>query len=247
MNTLDNQLDLNLNLLSGDPIIFQNICSIYPLTLREMKNLGFDTYNKYLSVLCMNLNDLKEIIEVDLDENINIFEIIYSNCKSEKTYKDFVFEALKCFLKEEVNLCEYGFFLGSISENRIINKDNFNGIVKIIKLQNCLIEKEIEEKIKPANERARKMLEQMKKNQEELNKVKNKNTLNIYDLISIFAAYSQNINIFNVWDLSFYQFDNQFNRLTIMKEYNANLQILMHCDTSKNNIELKHWLSPNVK
>jgi len=245
MNDEIENLDLNLNLLSGDPILFQNICNIHPLTLREMKNLGFNTYNRYLSVLCISLNDVKEMMNLN-EEDIDIFEIIYFNCKSDAIYQSLVFTALECFLKEKIGLCEYGFYLGKITENRIINKNNFSNIIRIIKLQNCLIEKEIEEKIKPANERARKMLEQMKKNQEELNKVKSKNSLNLYDLISIFAAYSENINIFNVWDLSFYQFNNQFNRLTIMKEYNANLQILMHCDASKNNIELKHWLSPNV-
>lgn len=235
------ELDLNLNLLSGDPIPIEDVCSIYPLTLRQIKNLSTTIYNKYLGVTCIDVNDIQKALNTA--EDIDVFETIYFSCKGNDEYKDIIFKAFKCFLREEIGLCDYGFHLGN--ENKIIHKGNYSDIIKIIKLQNCLVEKKEVEKYKPANERARKMLEQMKKNEEELNKVKSKDSLTLHDLISIFAAYSENINILNVWDMTFYQFNDQFNRLKIMKEYDCNLQILMHCDTSKNKIDLKHWLSPS--
>lgn len=241
------ELDLNLKLLRGKPIEVNDICKVHPITLDEIENITITKYYKYINLLCIDNETIKNIM--DLNEEITVFEFIYINCKSNKEYRESIFEAFEFFLREEINICDFGFYLGSISNEknniRIINEEVFKEIVKIIKLQNCLVDKQEEEKFKPANERARKMLEEMKKNQEELDKAKSKSkdSLNLCDLVSIFAAYSENMNIFNVWDLSFYQFNDQFNRLKIMKEYDANLQVLMHCDTSKNKIELKHWMS----
>ncbi|MFA5559901.1 MAG: hypothetical protein WDA59_10715 [Methanofastidiosum sp.] len=264
------ELDLNLRLLRGLPIEVQGI-KIYPVTIDDIVNVTFEKYSRFLNLLCMDKENIKELGV--LAEEINPFDFFYINSALNDSYKSLVFEALEFFLREKIGLyiCDIiegiekkrdfklndeqkkniiiesidskGFYVGSIDDGKIINNDIFNEIVKIIKLQNCIVEKEEEEKIRPANERARKMLEQMRKNEEELNKIKAKNALTFHDLVSIFAAYSENTNILNVWDLTFYQFNDQFNRLTIMKTYEANLQILMHCDTSKNKIELKHWLS----
>jgi len=230
------ELDLNLKLLRGLPIEVQGI-KIYPPTIDDIVEATFEKYNGFLNLLCIDKDSIKNIFK--LKEDISAFEFIVVGCNENDEYKNLIFEALQFFLKEKVDTHYAGFLV----DKQPMNEEAFNEIVKIIKLQNCLVEKETEEKIKPANERARKMLEQMKKNQEELNKIKAKNVLTFYDLISIFAAYSENINILNVWDLTFFQFNDQFNRLKIMKEYDANLQILMHCDTSKNKVELKHWLS----
>ncbi len=231
------ELDLNLKLLRGLPIEVYEI-KVYPITLSEIVSVTYEEYNKFLNWLCIDEKTIKQIL--DITDDISVFEFVLYSCKANVEYNNLILSALEFFIKEKISLCNLGFL---IKNNKIINQDIFYEIIKIIKLQNCVTEKEIEEKIKPANERARRMLEQMRKNQEELNKAKKKDSLNLYDLISIFAAYSENINIFNVWDLTFYQFNDQFNRLKIMKDFDANLQVLMHCSTKDNKVELKHWLT----
>jgi hypothetical protein len=252
-------IDLNLKLLRGKPIEIKGIkenqnIKIYPITLDQIEDISMEKYNQFLNLICINKESIKNLLSEELknidDSTISVFEFVYAHCTKSEEYKSLIFEALEFFLRCKIEICDYGFILGDISKDnvtniKIINEEIFNEIVKIIKLQNCIVEKDTEEKIKPANERARKMLEQMRKNQEELDKIKNKSSLTMCDLISIFAAYSENMNILNIWDLTFYQFNDQFNRLKIMKEYDANLQILMHCDTSKSKIELKDWLSPS--
>ncbi len=238
---MGDNLDLDLKLLRGKPILVDNI-KVHPPTLDDIVDISVEKYHKYLNLLCIDEKTIQKLL--NLDEKVSMFEFVYFNCTKDIEYRQLIFEAFDFFLREKVEICDFGFYLGEINENKIIHEEKFNEVTKIIKLQNCITEKEEEEKFKPANNKARQILEQMKKNQEELEKTKGKNSLDLHDLISIFSAYSDNTNILNVWDLSFYQFNDQFNRLKIMQDYNANLQILMHCDTSKNKIDLKHWMSP---
>lgn len=241
-----NDLNLELKLLRGHPIEIENVGKIHPITINNIIDATIEKYNQHLNVLCIESEDIKKFL--NNTEEMQTFEFLYINCYQSPEYRNIVLDALMFFFREEVYFDEkIGFYLGDIQDLRFINQDNYENIKNIIRKLNCLVsEKKVkEEQIKPANEKARKMLEQMQKNKEELDKVKSNNSLNLCDLISIFAAYSENINILNVWELTFYQFNNQFNRLKIMKEYNVNLQVLMHCDTSKNKVDLIHWLSPS--
>ena len=90
------------------------------------------------------------------------------------------------------------------------------------------------------------MLEKRRKARERLNKAKNNDSdgerLTLDDLVSIVCANGNGINIFNVWDLSFYAFNDQFNRMKMFDDYQISVQSLL-AGADPNEIELKHWMS----
>ena len=116
----------------------------------------------------------------------------------------------------------------------------------ILKKRNCLENIE-EEADNPANEMARRLLEKRKKTREKLTKVKaNQNgesddPLTIVDLMSIFAE-AEHMKLEDVFKYDVYQFNNQFNRMKIFKDYDVNIQALL-AGAKSEDIELQHWLS----
>ena len=48
MNLTD---DFTLKCLCGSPVFLEDICAIYPATLREIVNIGYDTFWQYLQIL----------------------------------------------------------------------------------------------------------------------------------------------------------------------------------------------------
>ena len=241
-----NEIDMNLKLLRGKPIEIEMVGKVYPITLNDIVDITIEKYYQFLSLLCVDKISIQKLLNID--DEIGVFEFIYINCIKNDEYKNFILEALEYFLREKIGLCDYGFYVGFIENNKIINEQIFEEIVKIIKLQNCLVSKVEKEKYKPVNERARKILEKLKKDQLTREKIKQRQanedgeSLDLFDLVSILSAYGNNINIFNIWDLTFFQFNNQFNRMKILKDCETNIQILMHT-TEPDKVEYQHWLS----
>jgi len=245
-----NELDLNMKLLRGTGVKIDKLGTIYPVTIGDIENVTMNKYNQYLNVLCVDTEDIKRLLEIT--EDIQTFDFIYLNCIRSEEYKNIVIDALQFFFKEEVSLKEnYGFYLGDFNDCRFINPDNYEEIKLILKKMNCLVsEVEEKEKYNPANEKARQIAEKLKKSKKIIKEIKRKEsdgeTLDLYDLISILVSYGNGIDIFNVWNLTFFQFNNQFNRMKIMKDYEVSIQILMNT-TEPDKIKYQHWLSKIVK
>jgi hypothetical protein len=247
---MDDELNLNLKLLRGHPIDINNVGKIHPVKMNNIVDITIGKYNQHLSVLCIETEDIKKLLNIT--DDLKTFEFIYLNCVKSIEYKDIVIDALKFFFKEEINFQKsYGFYLGDIEENRVISLDNYEEIKYVIKRMNCLVsESEGKEKYNPVNERARKILEKLKKDKAIRERIKQKESdgesLDLFDLVSILSAYGNGINIFNIWDLTFFQFNNQFNRMKILKDYEVNIQILMNT-TEPDKVKMQHWLSKIVK
>jgi hypothetical protein len=238
-----------LKLLKGSPIYVDNI-AVYPLTIGEITDLGLDKYNLYLNLININ----KDKFEID-DEEISNFDTICQFCLHnidigvEKKFKELYFDALKTFLRNDINFvvdddCTY-FIVGDISEHCIISNINYEQIVEIIKHQNCLIKINEEDECNPADEKARQLLERRKKVRELLAKAKNQNDddpLTLADLVSILIANGNGVTPFNVWDMNFYMFNNQFNRMRMLEEYDINIRSLL-AGAKSEDINMKHWMS----
>lgn len=248
---MNDEVNLNLKFLRGKPIKINNVGYLYPVKIGDIEEITIEKYNRYLNLLCLDKNDIKELLKIQ-DDDFESFDFIYLNCIRSKDFLSIVIEALEFFFKEKVTFNIPVFYLGELKEERYIHKNNFEEIKLLIKKMNCLIsEKSKEEEIyKPVNEKARKILEKFKKDNEIRKKIKQKenkeNSLDLFDLVSILSAYGSGINVFNVWDLTFFQFNNQFNRMKILKDFEVNIQILLNT-TEPDKVKYQHWLSKIVK
>lgn len=226
-----------LQLLRGKPIQV-GFFTVYPLTLDEIVELGEERYQELLNLIFFDPTRLDFTDKPELQE-LSSF-VLYSLIlmQEEKLRKDLQF-ALKIFLKEDFRF-HNGIFLNS--KNQGIVESSWIEIKEILSLQNGL--KVQEEEYRPKNKKAEEFIEKMKKIKEEVHRLKSKkeDIITFSDLISAYCAKNNNVNIFNVWDLTYYQFQNQLQRIQVVEGYDISIRsVLAGADAKK--IEIKHWIS----
>lgn len=240
--------DLELIMLSGKKIDV-GIGYLYPLTIGDITEIGYSKYNQYLNTIAFTLDDIRKVY--DLKEDATIFTFIVFYCLTDEDYKNTLLKTLSLFFKEEVKFYtsddEYGYFyLGNIEDNRKINELNFEYIQYLIKRMNNITKEDYEEE-NPSDARAKEILEKRKKARDLVAKAKSKDSddgepLTFADLVSILASNGNGVTPFNVWDMNIYLFNNQFNRMKMLDDYDVNIRsLLAGADPKK--IELKHWMS----
>lgn len=242
MNTEE---DILLKLLRGKPISI-GICKIHPLHLNEIDDMdnGELTYRQYISPLLLDKNN---IIEQDpsLAER-SAFEIFLLYCFHDKEYRKIVLDSLKLFSKDEPFYHPEGFiFFGKIEEQRFLDDVVFDRLQSVIKQQNFLKEDKPENEPIYANEKSREFAELVKKAkaeaQAQIQAMNKDKILRLGDIISIVSAYSENINLFNIWDLTVYQLYDSYLRLLMRDSYDARFSMMLAGAEIKD--ELKHWNS----
>ena len=186
-----------------------------------MKSEDIDTYSFIILnvIQSMEQDDTKETF---MDDFILVLEHIFQ----ESVYFD---KSLFCFM-----VGQYG----------VLYAQNFKEFQYIIKVRNCL--ENIEEDIdNPDSERTRQLLEKRKKLRQKIDNSNQANDeddrISMFDLISIFAA-SEHMKLEHVFDYDIYQFNDQFNRMKIFKDYEVNIQALL-AGAKSEDVNIKHWLS----
>jgi hypothetical protein len=211
-------------------------------------------------MLCLEKDDIKKFVTSD-DIDVYTFLVLYTyqsieekqnNEKenkilpnNEKYFVDELISVLQIIFNDTVLLdVNTGiFYIGKCGLS--LNKNNFYSFQSIIKKRNCLENIEAD-KENPANEMARLLLEKRKKAREKLAKAKSigngedSDPLTIADLISIFAE-AEKMKLEDIFTYDIYQFNNQFSRMKIFKDYDVNIQALL-AGAKSDDINLKHWL-----
>lgn len=254
-------IDLELNFLEGNPIELEPNLNLHKVSFSQInkKKIGYLTYNRIINMLCLDRNDIKKFVTND-DIDVYTFLVLYayqsieekkhdnkSIQNNDKYFIDELVSVLQIIFNDSVLLDENigVFYVGK--DGLSLNKNNFYYFQSIIKKRNCLenIDEEIDN---PDNEMARSILEKRKKAREKLAKAKARQNddediepLSITDLISIYAQ-AEHMKLEEVFQYDVYQFNNQFNRMKIFKDYDVNIQALL-AGAKSEEINLQHWLS----
>jgi len=217
-----NNDDLELCLLAGYPIETE-VGKLYPLKLKDIVEIGLTKYNEYLGIATFDINDI-DLGDINIVEGeISTFEFILVNCHYQSSFKDKFIEALSLFFKESVSLDIENniFYIGEKEEEKIINNDNYEYIQDLLMKQNYL-KKEKKEDYNPGNEQAKKFIEKLKKNKR--NAPKPKSDVSLHSIVSGIAWKSNNISIFDVWNLTIYQIYDAVQRMDLIDNYEGHLQ-----------------------
>ena len=124
-----------------------------------------------------------------------------------------------------------------------ITQENFDDVQAVIRLRNGLQDIEEEEE-NPDNEAARRVLQRRKEERlkrKRLKEVDEESAITLADLVSILAS-GFGLTMADVMKYDIYQFNDQFNRLKIMDDYEVNVQALLH-GAKKENVNLTHWIT----
>ena len=249
MNLTDSDV---LKFQRGTPILLEDICAIYPVTLGEIVDLGYDTFLQYLSLLTTvkpeNIKgnpELNEIIK-DLTDFQYILMTVALDPQANQMFKD----AFKFFCKENVlfSLDPAQIIVGPVEEKHILNEDNFYDFQRILRRM-YFLETEGEEII--INETddiiTRNLKKKMRENREKVRRAKakknekDKSDLNFSDLIGSVTINNCGLNMTNIWDITYYAFNDQLKRMGWRDQFNINTQAAMAGAKMKKS-QLKHWM-----
>lgn len=210
------------DLLSPEPIYFQNIGGIKCPTLREISNLTYHVYQTYLAVLSMtpkkyfemtNQSQYYESLSDDEKASFHIYDLITQN----KQLLPITENALNFFLEYESKYDEqsHSFFLfKNINEPSVgfIKKSMWIQLCDII-LQRNFITPQNEDLSKVKNKKALSIMQKLQKGRESKEKkAKADKNMEIGNIISAVAHKGNSLNIINIWDITIYQLWDAFYR-----------------------------------
>ena len=228
-------IDLSSKFLRGKPVSL-GLFELHPLTLDQIfDDVGFGEYNRYLSILCIDSDSIKEMLNIVDDTIIEPFEYLYASAFQQEESKKIICESLHAFLNEDVSFGE-GFFQIGKNPKSIIYQDNFNFFIDILKQQNCINAEK--EKIIIENDAQKKFMAQLKKIKEKYSK--REKSQDIVDIMSAVSSKHPSINVFNVGSLTMYQLINAYKALNAIDNYFISIDSLL-AGSSADEVKPKHW------
>jgi len=235
--------ELEIRLLKGSEVIIEGI-KIKPLTLKEIvDDIGYDEYSRLLRVLGVDKSMLSEAPKDVLDQ-IENFDIFISDSNLMTLLIAFLKKILKhesvFFIEENQNIeIRYDDNLAWIT------RYNYDKIAKLLRKMYC-IQFEKEQEYNPFNDKARELIEKIKKKNKELDRIK-KNQGEDVTLISIISGVawkSTNTNIFDVFNLTVFQLYDAYYRLEIVDNYDNTMAGIYAgtIDAKKTNMKQLTWV-----
>lgn len=164
---------INEKVLIGYPIVFKDICLIYPPKIKDIVAVGYEIFLSYLNILTLTQEDLDDIYIKKNETNIPTpFQFLFM--RIEKGDRQLVKQALSFFCKTKVTFLEQTkkIVLGEIKDKKIINDDNF------FDFQNALRTSIGAKEAEKPNPNMHPKLKRMKAKQRERDRVKSKQDKN---------------------------------------------------------------------
>lgn len=224
------------------PSNLNNICQVYPFTMKEILSMGQSRYNSLLGLLLLTEVDIANIIKEKTGENAEIEKIYPLSylLKSAELDDTFLLElqtAFSTFIKEEILLLPKinAVLVGPMEQRRLITNNNFRDFQDILRVQNRkeIIEpppeneSEIARKFRlkrEARDAAKKKQQQKKNDGQELSE--------LFEIAEVFGI--------DVSSKSLYAFYGLIRRYQAKEKWDQDIQMLCAgADSAK--IKTKYW------
>ena len=237
----------------GCPVFLDDICAIYPVTLREIAEIGYDTFWQYIQILTSSKPVIDEKKEKELAlfvNNLTDFQyfLMMANLDAEINQK--AKEAFRFFTHESVifSLDPAQIIIGPLKEKHLILEEDFHNFRKIIKRM-YFIETDVEDIIiyEHDDPRVKVMKQQMLKSRALVAKAKAKQRakeggdIQFSDLVGSVAIGKCGLNIGNIWDITYYAFHDQLKRMGWRDQFNINNSAAL-AGAKLKPAQLKHWI-----
>lgn len=230
----------------GIPIEIPETCSIYSPTLKQIAEVGTKNFYNFLNLLTLEKEDIDDFFKEQGIENNQItpFQFTLINAHQDSQYFNNLQSAFKFFLHEtdiHILVENEAIVLGELSENRIIDSEKFDAISEIIRKSNNIEKASAEQRMdNPSNAKAAEIIRKIKEGR----KLKEKNStdnLSFLDLVASLAAKGNGLNAINVWDLTYYAFNDQFKRMQAIENYDNALAAL-RAGAKASEVKVEYWI-----
>ena len=241
-----------LKFLCGLPVIYEDICLVKSPFLKDIASEGLDKFYQYLSFMTIKKPSMENTEINQLLSPLSDFEYLVLLSQMEAENHNLISAAFQFFTGDKPTFLTQPtqIVLGDPAEKRILTKDNFLGFSELVGLA-CAMRDPKEETIQFLDSdtpRVRALKEKMlkgRRDREEAKKrAKRKNgesDIELSDLIASLAIGSNNYNMLNVWNLTYYAFQDQLKRMSWREEFDINTRAsLAGAKIDKN--KLSHWI-----
>ena len=242
-----------LKCLSGCPVFLEDICAIYPATLKEIAEVGYENFWQYIQILTSSKPIINEKEEKELAQfinNLTDFQYFLTMVNLDAETNQKAKEAFRFFTHESVifSLDPAQIIIGPLKEKHLILEEDFHNFRKIIKRM-YFIETDVEDIIIYENDdpRVKAMKQQMLRNRALVAKAKAKQRakeggdIQFSDLIGSVAVGNCGLNIENIWDITYYAFYDQLKRMGWRDQFNINNRAAL-AGAKLKPAQLKHWI-----
>ena len=241
-----------LKFLCGLPVIYEDICLVKSPFLKDIASEGLDKFYQYLSFMTIKKPSMENTEINQLLSPLSDFEYLVLLSQMEAENHNLISAAFQFFTGDKPTFLTQPtqIVLGDPAEKRILTKDNFVGFSELVGLA-CAMRDPKEETIQFLDSdtpRVRALKEKMlkgRRDREEAKKrAKRKNgesDIELSDLVASLAIGSNNYNMLNIWDLTYYAFQDQLKRMSWREEFDINTRAsLAGAKLDKN--KLSHWI-----
>lgn len=222
-------------------------------TLNEVFDLGLDKYLEYLQSIIIDISELDLSEDFLEGKEFSDYEIFIILIMTSPDFKNTFFEAMQYFT-DDIFVIEGSVILSlkkikdeegreELTFHQVMTEEFWLELRKVLTLAHW---QEEPKRYDYANAKAKAIMAKLKKNKEEVQRIKAKrgqsSSLDLYELIGSVCSHSNSYNLFNVWNLTYYQFFDHYYRLNINDNYHFSLQsILAGADPKK--VKVEHWAS----
>ena len=249
MNLTDSDV---LKFQKGSPVFIDDICAVYPATLGEIVDLGYDKFQQYLSIATAT-KPVTSKADRELNElmsQLTDFQFIIFTASVDLATNALFKQALRFFTHEEITIVSNppSILVGPLVEQRIMNEQQFYDFQHLIRRM-YFLETEADEIIIYQNDDpiTRSIKEKMRANREKVRKAKAKQSqgsdsdMKLSDLIGSMTINDCGLNMVNIWEITYYAFHDQLKRMGWRDQFNINQKAALAGAKIKKS-QLKHWM-----
>ena len=250
MNLTDNEI---LKFQKGSPVLLDDICAIYPAKLGEIVDNGYDEFARYLNIITSTKPVLEEKKDDELSQlikQLSDFQYLLMIATLDPEMNDLLRRAFRFFTHEDAIfiLDPAQIILGPVEEKHILNEEKFYELQKIVRRM-YFVDTEGDEIIIYDDDlpQVRALKEKMRRDLERVRKAKAKQAnqdgsdLKFSDLVGSITLNNCNLNMINIWDLTYYAFHDQLKRMGWRDQFNINQKAAL-AGAKIDKSQLKHWM-----
>ena len=250
MNLTDSEV---LKFLKGSPVSLDGICNVYPATIGEIVDEGYDNFQQYLSILISEKPTLRAKDNAELKQlldNLTDFQYLLMMASLDKETSSLLKRAFYFFTHEKINfsLEPAQIIIGSTKEKHLLTEEKFYDLQRLLRRMYFIEQDGDEIIIYPDDPPATKKIKmQMRANREKVRKAKakkaaqQKTEMNFSDLIASITINDCGLNMENIWDITYYAFHDQLKRMGWRDQFNINNRAALAGAKLKKS-QLKHWM-----
>lgn len=229
-------VDRSLLYNSSEPVLVNGV-PVYPITIGDIRRMGYTRYRILLRLLCLTSDDVSAMIQGEVS-NHSPFLFLLALLEFSETECDDIKAAFRMVCRDDITwdlekqqiFCKGGF----------LTEEHFYTFQNIVKERNVCMESEADEN--PADERARQLLKRSKELEERRRKDRGEGDgVTLADLVSICAAKLK-VHPDDVGKYDLYQLYDVLGRFKSFDDYDVNINALLH-GAKKEDVDLSHWLS----